>query len=160
VGLIPCARGGSNIGEWQRSTDLRTLYGSCLHRAQVASSKGHVAGVLFYQGEAEGSSAPEAPHAFDWATYFTRFVGDLRADLQAPGLPLIFARIGHTTTEQSATWQAVRAQQGSIRLPNVVMVDTDDLSLVDYVHLSTDSQTALGQRFAQAYADLALRSVS
>jgi len=53
IGLIPCARGGSSIYQWRKSLSETTLYGSCLKRVRAASTMGHAAGALFFQGEAD-----------------------------------------------------------------------------------------------------------
>ena len=40
IGLIPCAKGGSAIAEWERNLSNKTNYGTCLKRSLAASSKG------------------------------------------------------------------------------------------------------------------------
>jgi hypothetical protein len=35
IGLIPCAKGGSSIEEWQRNLNENSLYGSCLKRTSL-----------------------------------------------------------------------------------------------------------------------------
>jgi hypothetical protein len=51
IGLIPCAKGSSSIGEWQRNVADTSLYGSCLKRVRAAMTMGKVIGLLFFQGE-------------------------------------------------------------------------------------------------------------
>ena len=68
VGLIPCAKGGSMITEWQQGLGRDTLYGSCLNRAKIATMHGHIAGILFYQGEAEAQGPAPPAQPARWGT--------------------------------------------------------------------------------------------
>jgi hypothetical protein len=159
IGLIPCARGGSSITLWRRSLSENTLYGSCLKRVRAASTMGTLAGVLFFQGEAD-AIAPELyteselfPN--EWAERFEAFVGDLRADLESPELPVVFAQIGtHTAPDVFINWGAVQEQQRSVEMPACAMITTDDLDLLDAVHFTPESFQIIGQRFAEAYLSL------
>jgi hypothetical protein len=98
IGLIPCARGGSSIYQWRRSLSENTLYGSCLKRVRAASTVGNVAGVLFFQGEAD-AIAPELYQETvllpnEWGDRFAVLVNNWRGDLGLPELPVVFAQIG------------------------------------------------------------------
>lgn len=151
VGLVPCARGGTNIGQWQRAFGDHTLYGKCLMRAKAASVMGGLAGVLFSQGENDAEGDPN-DHPHDWKVMFERFAQDLRRDIGKPDLPIIFAQLG---PGQGALWQAVQKQQASVRLPGCVMIHTDDLKFnPGHCHFDTASQMQIGRRFADAYMAL------
>ncbi|BAU66894.1 hypothetical protein STA3757_43000 [Stanieria sp. NIES-3757] len=162
VGLIPCAKGGSSIYEWQRNLADNTLYGSCLKRVRVASSMGNVASLLFFQGEIDTvDPTKEFPKKIllpnQWADKFKVFVQNWRNDLNLPTLPVVFAQIGtNTEPERFINWAVVKEQQRQVRLPFSAMITTDDLALKDYVHFSTESYQIIGQRFAQAYLELLL----
>jgi hypothetical protein len=159
IGLIPCARNGSSIHEWQRNLDENTLYGSCLKRVRAASLMGNVAGFLFFQGEMDTVDPKENPErifsANQWANKFTTLVRDWRKDLNSPNLPVVFAQIGsNTEPETFVNWAVVQQQQQQVRLPFAAMITTDDLALQDYVHFTTESYQIIGQRFAKAFLSL------
>ena len=159
IGLIPCAKGGSTIHEWQRNLDENTLYGSCLKRVRAASLMGNVAGILFFQGEIDTVDPKENPKrkfsANQWANKFTVIVKNWRSDLKLPNLPVVFAQIGsNTEPERFINWKVVQEQQRQVKLPFTAMIKTDDLALKDYVHFTTESYQTIGQRFAKAYLTL------
>jgi hypothetical protein len=159
IGLIPCARGGSSIYQWRRSLSENTLYGSCLKRVRAASTMGNVAGVLFFQGEAD-AIAPElyqesALFPNEWGDRFVVLVNNWRNDLGLPELPVVFAQIGSNTEPDIFTnWAIVKEQQRSVEMPFCVMITTDDLVLKDAVHFTPESYQIIGQRFAEAYLNL------
>lgn len=161
IGLIPCAKGGSSIEEWQRNGNLdeNTLYGSCLKRVRAASLMGNLAGILFFQGEIDTVSPKEDPKrvfsANQWANKFTLLIKNWRGDLKSPNLPVVFAQIGsNTEPERFINWKVVQEQQRQVNLPFSAMITTDDLALKDYVHFTTQSYQTIGQRFAKAYFSL------
>jgi hypothetical protein len=159
IGLIPCAKGETSIYDWQRNLSNDTLYGSCLKRVRTASIMGNVAGLLFFQGEADARDPIKYPKATmvpnQWAFGFITFVYSLRSDLNLPELPVVYAEIGtNTTPEEFKNWKIVQEQQRSIRLPFCSMITTDDLPLKNDIHFTTDSYRVIGKRFAEAYLGL------
>jgi hypothetical protein len=159
IGLIPCAKGNTAIEQWQRRLADTTLYGSCLKRSLAASTMGNIEGILFFQGETDALDPQQYPDrllsAADYESKFVTFVHDMRRDLNQPNLPLVFAQIGsHAAPEAFVNWAVVQAQQAQVKLPCAAMITTDDLSLMDGVHYTTESYRIIGQRFAEAMADL------
>jgi hypothetical protein len=159
VGLIPCAKGGSSIYQWHKSLSENTLYGSCLKRVRAASTMGNVAGILFFQGEAD-AIAPELYEETvllpdEWGDRFVALVNNWRDDLGLPELPVVFAQIGtHTAPDIFVNWEIVKEQQSSVQMPFCVMITTDDLALRDVVHFTSESYQTIGKRFAKAYVNL------
>jgi len=90
VGLIPCAKSGTRILDWQKQQTpepRRTLFGSCVNRIKTVSpADGTVRMVIFWQG---GGDAKNQNDALQWRERFTTFVADLRADLGNPNLPIV-----------------------------------------------------------------------
>jgi hypothetical protein len=160
IGLVPCAKGDTDINQWQRSHRDSTLYGSCLKRIRAASLEGRVAASLFFQGEADAYDPARArerdllPRAY--AERFSAVVSSLRGDLSSPNLPVVFAQIGtQRAPALFSEWETIREQQRAINLPCTDMITTDDLPLRDPVHFTTAAYQAIGQRFAAAYLKLA-----
>lgn len=159
IGLIPCAKNSSAIGQWQRDLSDLSLYGSCLKRARAASPMGQISGILFFQGEADAldpNRFPDPqPNASDWSGLFTAFVNDFRKDLDDPDLPVVFAQLGsNASTGDFPNWNTVKEQQSSVQLPMTTMITTDDLPLLDGLHFTVESYRMIGERFAVAYWDL------
>jgi Carbohydrate esterase, sialic acid-specific acetylesterase len=159
IGLIPCAKGNTTIGEWQKNVSDRSLYGSCLKRVRAASVVGEVAGLLFFQGESDALTPSGRPDRIlatdDYADRFAEMVAGFRDDLSAPRLPVVFAQIGRQEAPEAyRNWEIIRQQQRSIRLPCTTMIRTDDLPLGDAVHFSSDAYREIGRRFAAAYLSL------
>jgi Carbohydrate esterase, sialic acid-specific acetylesterase len=159
IGLIPCAKGGSSIQDWQRSLSEDTLYGSCLKRIRAASTVGRPAGMLFFQGETDALDpkrySKKSPSAPSYAVKFTTFIEDLRRDVFLPRMPIVFAQIGtHEAPEDYVNWELVKKQQEKISLPCTAMITTGDLALNDGVHFTTDSYRIIGERYADAFIHL------
>jgi hypothetical protein len=160
IGLIPCAKNSSSINAWQRDERTSSLYGSCLKRARLAMAYGKPAGLLFYQGETDTTDPGLYPDKrigdpAEWASRFAQMVSDWRSDLGAPGLPVVFAQLASNGDPTSFIhWEAIRAQQASVTLPNVGMIRTDDLELGDAVHLTVAGYLEVGRRFAEAYLEI------
>lgn len=85
VGLVPCAVGGSGIGEWVRGG---RLYEELRRRAAAAveGGRGEIRGVLWFQGERDTVNISDAEL---YKERLRKFFVDLRSDLKSPLLPVI-----------------------------------------------------------------------
>jgi hypothetical protein len=158
IGLIPCAREGSSITDWQKSPSDQTLYGSCLKRIRAASPMGTVSGMLFFQGEADTIDPQKypalRPDADAWAEKFATFVYNFRNDVGNPELPLVYAQLGQPQDlEGLPNWSQVQQQQANIQLANAAMIETSDLPMKGLA-FTADSYKVIGQRFAAAMTAL------
>lgn len=154
IGLIPCAKDGSSITEWQRNLSDQTLYGSCLKRVRAASSMGEVSGILFFQGEADTIDPQQfptlQPDAEAWAEKFALFAYNFRQDIGKPNLPLVYAQLGQPADlDGLPNWDLVKAQQKNIQIPDATLIETADLPM-EGIHFTVDSYKVIGQRFAEA----------
>jgi hypothetical protein len=120
---------------------------------------GNVAGILFFQGEAD-AIAPELYQETvllpnEWGDRFAVLVNNWRDDLGLPELPVVFAQIGtNRAPDIFVNWAIVKEQQSSVQMPFCVMITTDDLALKDAVHFTSESYQTIGKRFAEAYVNL------
>ncbi|MBD1847880.1 hypothetical protein H6F89_31780 [Cyanobacteria bacterium FACHB-63] len=124
-----------------------------------AASAREVAGILYFQGEIDTVEPHLQPQKIllpdRWADEFAVLVKNWRSDLGLPKLPIVFAQIGtNTEPDWFKNWAVVKVQQRQVRLPFTAMITTDDLTLKDYVHFTTESYRTIGQRYAKAYLDL------
>ena len=159
VGLIPCAKGGSPIEEWQRNLSEHSLYGSCLKRALAASSMGKIRGLLFFQGETDALGpdfeTQRVKNPFQWKKKFSTFVSDFRKDLRIQDLPVVFAQIGSNKDPGAfRNWKVVQEEQRNVHLPNCRMIRTEDLALRDVVHFDSAGYRIIGERFASAITEI------
>ena len=158
IGLIPCAKSGSSISQWDKSLSDQSLYGSCLKRVRAASTMGTVSGILFFQGEADTIDPKEFPSlnpaADAWAEKFATFAYNFRQDIGNPGTPLVYAQLGQPDDLQGLpNWALVQEQQANIQIPNAKMIVTNDLPMMG-IHYTPDSYAAIGERFAEAIGQI------
>lgn len=148
IGLLPCAHGGTSMDQWSQELLNKggdSLYGATIRRIKLAGGK--VRGVLWYQGESDGTpkNAPE------FQAKFERLVNAFRTDLGDPDLPFYYAQIGRNIsfTNQNE-WNSVQEAQrkSELKLAKFGMAATVDLSLDDGVHIGTQDQKRLGKRLA------------
>ena len=151
IGLVPCAVGGTPLKRWERDGDL---YRKAVARAKKAMQNGTLAGILWHQGEKDSTSE------VDTASYGTRLAGmirDIRADLNAPQLPVVVGQIGEFLTQpagkRAARPLAVKINATLASIPSQVPATGCARSgglkhKGDGVHFDTESQRELGRRFA------------
>ncbi|USQ97112.1 sialate O-acetylesterase [Caulobacter sp. RL271] len=157
--MVPCAKGGSSIGQWKPGEGRDTLYGSCL--ARVREVGGKVRGILWYQGE---SDAGRADSAAGWRESFEALVARFRGDLKTKRLPLVLVQLANPPSpEVSAprtypSWAAIQAVQAGPMPACVAMVSAQGLPLkADTLHLTTAGQRELGGKLAEAMDGLRRR---
>jgi hypothetical protein len=145
VGLIPCAKGGSSIEQWQRNLSRASLYGSCLYRQKQAALHGKLRALVFWQGGEDGRDKKTAE---SWAENFKRMVTAWRIDIGDPNLPVIMLVLKpgtEQTLKNDPYRDVVRQQQLSVNMPYLTKIETIgyDYSSED-IHLTTAGQLALG----------------
>ncbi len=141
VTLIQCAVGGTKIDRWIPGGDL---YESCMN---LALSTYPIRGVLFSQGENDTTFG--AP----WAAQFTLTVAGLRSNFG--NIPIVFTQLGQNpganNPGENPFYAQIKAEQTSVSLPNVTMIQQDDLPLCGGGwHLCRSSYMTVGQRMALA----------
>ena len=151
IGLIPCAKSGTSLFQWQRSLSEDTLYGSCLKRIMAASTEGTLEGFIFYQGENEAlyGNTP------DWEDTFSQLVDDIRSDTSISDLPVVFVQINNLPSSIFPYTSVVQASQASVSIDNVVMVSAIGLPQnADGIHLTVAAEQALGISLANVMDSL------
>ena len=155
IGLIPCAKGGSAMREWdyqlpkQREASS-TLYGATMRRIQAAGGK--IAGVIWSQGCSDANPS-------DCKSYrkrMQRLVKQFRKDL-GQDVPWIMTQINgfYDTNRWNLSvdgWTDIRHQQAALPkyINKLACVSTIDLDLDDGIHISAKGQHRIGQRLAKA----------
>jgi len=152
MGLVQTSRGGSYLHEWN-PTDPAPSGGLFRNMVEcVQAVGGRVRGLVWYQGEAEGSERSGALYL----ARFTRALAAWRDALGQPDLPVLTVQLNrHFTPVESdlaRSWSLVReAQRQAARsLRGVSVVPTFDLPLSDFIHNSPAGNMLLGERLARA----------
>lgn len=150
VGLVPCAKGSTNLDQWARNLSRSTLYGSMIARAKEAAAQGVLKGLIFYQGE---NDADTLDHANTWDDRCYDFIANVRSDLGISDLAVIVTALGPDPGNPSFPYHAnVRSAQLAMTGSNLAVVTAADLTgkSGDTIHLNTASQMILGDRYASA----------
>lgn len=144
VGLIPCAKVGSSLRDWQKGNEL---YSGTLERVRNALIQGGIlSGILWHQGETDSDSIKTA----DYADQLAKFVEALRSDLRDLNLPIIVGEIGRFRAS-NAVFNGAMANLPS-KLRHCALATTDGLTHAgDQIHFDTPSARELGRRYAAAW---------
>ena len=151
LGLIPSAHGGTSMEQWspsRKSQGGASLYGATLERVNAVGGK--VAGILWYQGESDGSPGEAAVYP----AHMAELVAAFRADFSQPDLPFYLVQLGGWVADPSSDsitgWNAIREAQRRLPegIPNCAVVSAIDLGLDDGIHISTPDLKRLGRRLA------------
>lgn len=153
VGLIVCPHGGTSLAQWSpklKDKDEESLYGAMLRRVRLAGGK--VTGCLWYQGESDA----EGTHWKGYKKLTRELIESLRADLEQPGMPFIYAqlapyRIWGLSEYPLPGWNIVQNDQLLLEgeIDNVAFAAAIDSTLSDPIHIDAISQRRLGARFAK-----------
>ena len=127
-------------------TDLGTIYGRLLWRAEQAGLRKHARVMFWYQGEANGG-----PSAQNYGAQFDRLIEDWHKDYPAlEKVYLMQVRQGCGTDADSALFEAQR--QIAERHPEVQLMSTTALPAHDGCHFYTVGYKALGVHLSRLVA--------
>lgn len=164
VGLVPAACGGSPISSWEPGayhtpTDSHP-YDDAIERTKRAMESGHLAGILWHQGESD--SGPE--RASHYKERLIELIGRFRADLDAPTVPFLIGQLGQF---EAKPWTDGRRQvnQAQIEVAGEVpysgFVSSLGLtSMGDNTHFNTDSLHEFGRRYAERYLEITVEGTT
>lgn len=154
IGLIPCAFGGTSVGQWDpMSKELLyppdDLYNNAIRRAKIAMASGTLAGILWHQGESDAGKGADS-----YAARLAKLVVQFRKDLDAPDVPFIIGEIGYYNYATHPFAETVNRQINT--LPTLVsksaVASAEGLKEKgDHLHFDNASQKELGRRFFEAF---------
>ena len=144
MGLIPCAKSGSKIEEWQPNLSRSSLYGSCLYRQKQAARQGRLRALVFWQGGGDGKDEKRAE---SWGENFERMVTAWRTDIGDPKLPVILLVLKQAdqTLRNYPYRDVVRQQQLSLQVPYLTKIETIWSRLLSRRHSPDDVGAASGR---------------
>lgn len=144
IGLIPCAVGGTSLDQWKEGS---ALYKKAVERAKEAMKQGTLAGILWHQGESDGSPALAATYE----ERLTKMMNSLRKDLKAEKVPVVLGELsrGHNNND-AVNEQLAKAAK---TIPLCGLASTEGLEKA--LHFNSASYRKLGARYAAEYLKLA-----
>ncbi len=150
IGLIPCAFGGTKIGQWKKGG---RLYADAVARTRIAMKRGVLKGILWHQGEGDSGSEQAVE---DYIHKLNRLVHDLRTDLEAPALPFIAGQLSRAWGDEKPLRRKFNilllrhARHQTI--PQFGTVLSQDISAkADKTHFDSAGLRELGKRYAKAW---------
>lgn len=141
--------GGTPLKRWEKGGDL---YEAAVRRAKAALADGVLNGILWHQGESDCTSLKNAE---SYGQRLTQMFQDLRADLEAPDVPIVVGQLGeflqlpYTKTVQDTIKDMPQ------QLPHVGYADSQGLKdKGDSLHFTAEAERELGHRYAEAMDQL------
>ena len=148
IGLVPCAFGGTSMDQWRPGS---ALYTNTVARMRVALKNGHLAGILWHQGEADSAASKVATYP----SRFAAMIAQLRKDLGAENVPVMVGELGRFRPV-SAPFNAMLPQVAAA-VPKCAIVSAEGLGHGgDSLHFDTDALHLFGKRYFEAYERLIL----
>lgn len=158
IGLVPCAVGGSPIDSWRPGAfDEPTKthpWDEAMARADKALEAGTLKGILWHQGESDGS--PERAPTYE--TKLHELVARFRSELGAPEVPFVAGQMGRFA---EAPWSPAKTLVDAAhrnlpaKVARTAFVSADGLAHKgDKVHFDAASYRELGRRYAAAFLRL------
>ena len=158
IGLVPAACGGSPISTWvpggyHEQTDSNP-YDDAINRTRRALQDGHLAGILWHQGESDGRPQRAALYRQNLLALIERF----RKDLDAPNVPFIIGQLGQF---EGKPWTEARHQvdqaqkEVAAQTAHSAFVSSDGLTAkADNTHFNRESLQEFGRRYADAWLEV------
>jgi len=157
IGLIPCAVGGSSVGNWLSDSLYNgvRLKSNFTDKLQWAMNYGTVKGIIWHQGEADATAEKIPYYKADLQLLFDYF----REVAGNDDLPIIAGELGIFPGVE-------KNRQEYLCLNDILMEisrDDPDMALVrsfglkaraDNVHFDAPSQRIMGRRYAAAWLSL------
>lgn len=161
--LIPCARGASSMRE-QIEINVPGMFGvvypnslleTCMSRINnvlqiVKNSK--YDGTLYYQGETDALLGTSKEY---WETGILHIIQSINDSFGSSRF--IFAQLSKLLVDDTDTlqkWDSFKYEQYLFSMnTGIPMIITDDLIMIDNIHIDADSQQIVGERFARSYIE-------
>ncbi|MSU51139.1 MAG: sialate O-acetylesterase [Opitutus sp.] len=146
IGLVPCAKGSTQLDLWIPGT---SLYANAVKRTRAALQHGRLAGVLWHQGEGDSARQLESTYA----ERFAAMIAQLRRDLNAPDAPVIVGELGTFWRTPEPMNQVLRDLPALV--PRSACASSAGLSdKGDRIHFDAESLREFGRRYATAFLSI------
>lgn len=154
IGLVPCAVGGTNISRWMpgaydNSTNTHP-YDDAIKRIKIAMQQGKVKGILWHQGEGDGSLKRSIYYEQRFDSLMMNLQKDLGIDVQTT--PVVVGELGRFFVMKRADAGRLNEILHTIAAKhrNMAIVSSEGLTHIgDSTHFDAASQRELGKRYAE-----------
>ena len=149
--IIPTAVGGSSIRQWLGDSVFRNvkLFSNFVEKVAIAKQNGVIKGILWHQGESDANEMNIPLHKQRLHSLFSKF----RAVIGNNDLPVLLGELGSFSGNRdnfdliNKSFHEYAAED-----KNGIVISTGDLKdKGDHLHFNSESQRAMGKRFAEAY---------
>lgn len=153
IALIPCAVGGSSIGQWLGDSLHRGVYlmSNLKSKIDYAKQFGTIKGILWHQGESDASSQliPKYKQNLE------RLISTIRSKAANEQLPFLIGELGSFAKPDSQPkWDSINQIIHTVAKndDNIYVIETNELTLKrDSIHFNSTSLRKMGWRFARIY---------
>lgn len=143
IGLIPCAMGGSSLGEWMPG---EKLFEKAVARAKRAKKDGRLVAILWHQGEADSGDALRPLYS----ARFCQMMTQMRKELHAESVPVLVGELGWFNKGFCRLNPILNALPEQV--PLCAVVSSKGLKAKkDNVHFCTESLQLFGNRYYDAF---------
>ncbi|GLC50703.1 hypothetical protein PLESTB_000410000 [Pleodorina starrii] len=172
VGLVPCAKGATNLFHDWRPAGGGDLYGTMIARTKAAlaaplpgGGNARLRGMIWVQGEADAEEKVGPAPSEAYGANLTAFVQAVRRDLASyhAQLPILLGVMSLRKRDCFPYLAAVRRAQLGTPVPGLLRVDLSGYEFFEqyggfHVHLTKDGATALGTTMAHIYYSTVVRA--
>jgi len=154
IALIPCAVGGSSIGQWLGDSLYREvqLFSNLKNKIDFAKQYGTVKGILWHQGESDSSSELIPGYGEN----LEELISEIRIAAGSSELPFLIGELGaFAIPERQIRWDSINQIIHTVAAKddNAFVIGTDDLETKgDSIHFNSAAQRSIGWRFARIFA--------
>ena len=149
IGLIPAAMGGSSLDEWKPGSEL---YKDAVRRTTAALKNGKLRGILWHQGE---SDTHDDGQASTYRARFVPFIRQLRADLNAPEVPVLVGQLSETFDNPHRKTVDEQLALIPLLVPHAAFVPSAGLShQAGQAHFNAVELREFGRRYGYSFLTL------
>ena len=170
IGLVKYAAGGTSMDKWAATGKLYPRLITAFKEASKNAPDAQLAAMLWHQGESD-SDTKEMAEAYQ--AKLVKLIATVRNDTNEPNLLFILGQINPAKSycgrPRFLHADIVQKAQAELKVPNTVMIKTDDCEMNPYhaglnspkeaqvpknednIHYSGKGQIKMGRRFAEAY---------
>ena len=160
IGLVPCAVGGTSVGQWLEDSVHRgvKLLSTFARAVAIASKVGTIKGVLWHQGENNSTKQGFVNYIQNLTQLFFNF----RVICENDSLPILAGELGSFVNVAGGGSYADSVNLALKRISesdkNLFVINTEDLSHDGgFLHFDSRSLRLLGLRFADSLAVKSLK---
>ncbi len=153
IALIPCAVGGSSIGQWLGDSLYRGVYlmSNFKEKLDFAKQYGIIKGILWHQGESDASPG----RILEYERRLEKLVLNLRRKAGDDNLSFLIGELGaYAKPDRQKNWNSINYIIHSVaeKDNNIFVIETSDLETKgDSIHFNSAGQRSIGWRFARVY---------